>query len=286
MIDASAKPRDDSRSFWRWGFAALAIMTVLPIGIHTVMLDNLGIPYPASLPRAGWAIFPDHALLLFGLIGLDAYLRRDPSQSTARRGMFLFLAVGAINQALLRLPLMRNVVSTKWTIYPFIDNLPAVLWFAVAVMLVIGVGALTTTAVRRLGAAALIAVLLDRLVSPAIDAAFAGIIAANSHREGDQLYNVPYDWHVDLPSYLTYVEPAIGALATAMVLRRLRVSPLAIAGVVFALQGGPFVRVLLNIWYAPLKAGTAVLSEGQFTFEAIALSVLAATFATLMIKTK
>ena len=282
MFDATAKRKARQR-FWLWVLTALPIMTVVPIGIHTVMLDDLGIPYPSSLPRNGWVIFPDHALLLFGLIWLDTILRRDSSWNIARRGGTLFLAVGSINQALLRLPVMRNVVATKWTVYPFVDNLPAVLWFIVAVLLVMGVNNLKTNPIRKIGAAALIAILLDRLVAPATDAAFAGIIAANSHREGDQLYNVPYDWHVDLPSYLTYAEPAIGALATAIILRKLRVSSLATAGILFALQGGPFVRVLLNIWYALIPARTAMLSEGQFTLEAIALCLLAATFANLSV---
>lgn len=260
---------------------ALAVMTILPIGIHTLMLDQLGIPYPAALPRTGWVTYPDHVLQMVGLVGLQAYLRCH-GMSAVRKGAFLFLVTGAINQALFRLPVMRNVVSTKWTIYPFVDNLPVVLWFAAATALVIIVGPLTTTVLRKLGAAAVIAVILDRIVAPKVAAKFASVIAANGRREGNQLYNIPYDWHVNVPSYLTYAEPALAALATALVLRRLRAGPGAIGGLLFALQAGPLFRVVLNIWYAPLNPPMAMLSEGQFTLEAVTLAALAAAAAVVL----
>jgi hypothetical protein len=236
-------PRENRhRLFWPLLLAGLTLATLVPIGIHTVILDNVGIPYPEAFPRIGWAVVPDHALLVFGVICLDATLRRDRSSASIGRFSLIFLSVAAINQALFRLPIMRNVVSTKWTIYPFIDNLPEVLRFMAITLVVVATSRLVQTTPAKILSANLIAAAIDLFVSPSLHRAFAGIIAADSKREGDQLYNVPYDWHVDLPSYLTYAEPAAAALMTPIVLKRCGVSTVAIAAVIFALQGGPFLR--------------------------------------------
>ena len=125
-LRATTSPSPDqsrSRSFWLPMSLGLLAATLIPIGIHTLLLDELGVPYPAALPHAGLAVVPDHVLLMGGVVVLDAIMRRIGTTVTGRLA-FLFLSVAGINQALFRLPVMRNVVSTKWTIYPFIDNLP------------------------------------------------------------------------------------------------------------------------------------------------------------------
>lgn len=276
-------PQDRSRLFWPLLAVGLTAATLLPIGIHTVLLDDLSVPYPSALPHLGWAILPDHALLVLGMIYLNRAIQWADGSRALERAAFIFAAAAALNQALLRIPIMRNVVSTKWTIYPFIDNMPVVLWFAAATGMVMLVSRLTIATLRTVSFAVALAVVLDRCVAPATNAAFGGVIAANARLEGEQLYDVPYDWHVDVPSYLTSVEPAIGAFAIAMVLRRLRWSPAAIATVIFALQGGPLVGVVLNIWYTPLSPPVAMLSEGQFTLEALALAALASGLVALLI---
>ncbi len=276
-------PGNRTRFFWPLLAAGLTAATLLPIGIHTVLLDDLGVPYPSALPHSGWTILPDHGLLVLGMIYLNRAVHSADGSRVTGPAAFIFLVVAALNQALLRLPIMRNAVSTKWTIYPFIDNLPAVLWFAAATVMVMLATRLTTTTWRRLTVAAALAVVLDLCVAPALDSAFTRIIAANTAREGQQLYNVPYDWHVDVPSYLTFLEPALGAVLIAMVLRQLRVGPAATATVLFALQGGPLARVVLNIWYAPLSPPVAMLSEGQFTLQALALAALASSLAVLLV---
>lgn len=251
----------------------LLAATLIPIGIHTLLLDELGVPYPAALPHTGLAIVPDHVLLMGAIVVLDIIMRRW-GVTIVRRLAFLFLTVAAINQALFRLPVMRNVVSTKWTIYPFIDNLPDLLRIVAMVLPAMVINRVARRYGTKLILATITTMAVDLALMPLIHAAFAGIIATNAKLEGDQLYNIPYDWHVDVPSYLTSIEPAVGALIVALLLHRAKVGTWVSVGVIFALQAGPLFRVALNPFYAPSSVPVAFLSEAQFTFQALALALI------------
>jgi hypothetical protein len=271
--NSSSSDRRNGRSFWLRISIGLLAASLIPIGIHTVLLDDLGVPYPAALPHTGLAIVPDHVLLMGGIIVLDAVMRRG-GVTWAGRLAFLFLTVAAINQVLFRMPVMRNIVSTKWTIYPFVDNLPDVSRVGAMVLAAMAMNYIA----QRFGTKAVFATIatlaVDMAVMPLIRAEFAGVIANNATREGEQLYNIPYDWHVNVPSYLTSIEPAAGALIVALTLHRAKIHPWMSACVIFALQAGPLFRLALNPFYAPSGIALAVLSEAQFTFEAIALSLI------------
>lgn len=65
-IDSSPSDRRHGRSFWLRMSIGLLAATLIPIGIHTLLLDNLGVPYPAALPHTGLVIVPDHILLMGG----------------------------------------------------------------------------------------------------------------------------------------------------------------------------------------------------------------------------
>ena len=261
------------RSFWLSMSLGLLAATLIPIGIHTLILDELGVPYPAALPHTGLPIVPDHVLLMGGVVVLDTIMRRRGVKIAGRLAI-LFLTVAAINQALFRLPVMRNVVSTKWTIYPFIDNLPDLMRIGAMVLAAMVINHVARRDGTKFVLATITTTAVDLALMPLIHAAFAGIIASNVKREGDQLYNIPYDWHVDVPSYLTSVEPAAGALIVALMLHLAKVGPLVSVGTIFALQAGPLFRVALNPLYAPSSMAIAVISEAQFTFEAIALALI------------
>ncbi|MGI4795488.1 MAG: hypothetical protein ACRYG8_15720 [Janthinobacterium lividum] len=277
--------KDRVSLFWVKLFVALLAATVLPIGIHTVMLDVMGIPYPSAFPKNGWASFPDHVLIVLGVLYLDAVLWRDPRPlSATRRIFFLFLTLAAINQALFRLPVMLNAVSTRWTIYPFLDNLPEVLRYAVITTLVVAVGRMASTVMRKIAAATLIALATYKVVAPWLSTVFASMVAVDQQREGDQLYNVPYDWHVNLPSYVIYLEPALAALSVALLLGQRRLSSIAITAIIFSIQGGPFFGTFLNSLYASSGPGLALLSKGQFTLEALALALLTSATSVMLIR--
>jgi hypothetical protein len=271
-MDSPPSDRRNGRSFWLRMSIGLLAATLIPIGIHTLLLDNLGVPYPAALPHTGLVIVPDHVLLMGGIIVLGAVMRRH-CVTWAGRLAFLFLTVAAINQVLFRVPILRNVVATKWTIYPFIDNLPDVSRVGAMVLAAMAINYVAQRFVTKAVLATIATLAVDLAVMPLIRAAFAGVIANNATREGEQLYDIPYDWHVNVPSYLTFIEPAAGALIVAFALHRANVRPWVSVCVIFALQAGPMFRLALNPFYAPSGIALAVLSEAQFTFEAVALSL-------------
>ncbi|WP_406586462.1 hypothetical protein [Asaia lannensis] len=265
---------------WNWLILGVVTATFLPIGIHTIMLDNLNIPYPAAFPREGWASLPDRALRVFSMLVLCGTIRANARLSTSMRFLIISLAVAALNEALLRLPIMRNVVSTHWTIYPFVDNLPEVIRYAALAIVVMAITPYAVSVAARAASALVIAICVDFILAPYLGKIFAPLIAANASREGDQLYTVPYDWHVDLPSYLTFAEPAIAALLLAWLLAKERRGMILITLVLFGMRAGPLFGVALNVFYAPSNAVLAVLSKGQFALESAALALIAAAVMT------
>lgn len=125
------------------------------------------------------------------------------------------------------------------------------------------------------------------LLSPALKTAFAGFVQWTSSREGYTFYNPPYDWHVEVPAYMTFAEPVLAAFAVAALvagcLPRERLRAIAVlAMLIFALRG-QFFSTFINIRYAGTDAVTAMLSFGQFTLESLVLAVLVA--ATWMLAT-
>ena len=56
--------------FWPLLVVGTMVTTMLPIGIHTVMLDDMGVLYPEALPRSGWVVVPYKALVVVGIIDM------------------------------------------------------------------------------------------------------------------------------------------------------------------------------------------------------------------------
>ena len=111
-----------------------------------------------------------------------------------------------------------------------------------------------------------------------IDMLFVGVTTMTNKLEGDTKYFVPYDWHVNLPSYLTYSEAVLGACGVAAIVARQPGSRghkvIVSALTIFTIGGGPVFKPFINIYLSGEEPVIAVLSYAQFTFETLALALM------------
>jgi hypothetical protein len=267
-----------------WPILAVgAIVTmVLPLSVHAVMLQGLHVPYPYNFPHTGWARLPDAILSALGAIYLSAHLRQSTRKhSIGFRCALLFLLLASIHEDLFRGPFMEFINRSNFTLYPFIDNIPKLIpWAVVALGVELWISHERSLRANLI-AAALLAIVVAPLVKPFANYAFAGVMHFTEAREGQQRYGLPYDWHILLPAYLTFFEPVLAALVIARAIRNdLPPESLTRFGITAALilaLKGPVFAPLINIHYANTSPLTSVLSYAQFTFETMALGILTAT---------
>ncbi len=254
---------------------------IVSLSVHAVMLQGFHVPYPYNFPHSGWVRLPDGILSAFGAVYLSAHLPQSIRKRTfALRCVIVFLLLATIHEDFFRGPFMEFINLSNFTLYPFLDNVPNLLPLAV---IAIGVESWTRkehSTMANLAAAALLAAIAGLLVKPFADHAFTGVIRFTESQEGHQRYGLPYDWHILLPAYLTFLEPVIAALVIGSAVRnQLPQKPLTRFGITAALilaLKGPVFAPFINIHYANTGPMTAVLSYAQFTFETMALGVLAA----------
>jgi hypothetical protein len=266
---------------WRNLTAGAMVTLVVSLSVHAVMLQGLHVAYPYSFPKAGLARLPDGILSVLGAFYFSAHLPRDiRDRSDGVRCALLFLLLATIHESLFRGAFMEFINLSNFTLYPFLDNVPKLIPYAI-----IAIGVESWTRRKRslfahLVAAVLLAAIAILVIRPFANYVFAGVIHFTEAREGNQRYGLPYDWHILLPAYLTFLEPVVAALVIGHTIRpKLPPKPITrffiTAALILALKG-PVFAPLLNIFYANTSAFAAVLSYAQFTFETMALGFLTA----------
>jgi len=269
------------RVSWPILIAGAIVALVLSLSVHAVMIQGLHVPYPSNFPYTGWPRLPDGILSVLAAIYLSAHLPERHRKSSLRlRCTVMFLFLATIHEDLFRGPFMEFINLSNLTLYPFVDNIPKLIPLAV---IAIGVESWTrrgTGVTANVIAAVVIAGGVSLVVQPLANYAFAGVIEFTGAREGHQRYGLPYDWHILLPAYLTFIEPVIAALVIGLAVRnKLPPAPLTRFGITAALilaLKGPVFAPLLNVHYANTNAITAILSYAQFTFETMTLGILTA----------
>ena len=277
-----------------WPILAVgAIVTmVLSLSVDAVMLQGLHVPYPYNFPHTGWARLPDGILSALGAIYLSTHLRQNTGKhSIGFRCLLLFLLLASIHEDLFRGPFMEFINLSNFTLYPFIDNIPKLIpWAVVALGVELWISHERSLRADLI-AAVLLAIVVGLLVKPFAYYAFEGVTHFTGVREGQQRYGLPYDWHILLPAYGTFFEPVLAALVIARAIRDdLPPESLTRFGITAALilaLKRPVFAPLINIHYAKAAPLRSVLSYAQFTFETMALGILTATtlhFASLAVK--
>ena len=255
---------------------------VLSLSVHAVMLQGLRVPYPYNFPHAGWARLPDAILSALGAIYLSAHLRQSTRKhSIGFRCALLFLLLASIHEDLFRGPFMEFINLSNFTLYPFVDNIPKLIpWAVVALGVELWISHERSFRANLI-CAVLLAIVVTFLAKPFANYAFADVMHFTEAREGQQRYGLPYDWHILLPAYLTFFEPVLAALVIGRAVRDNlppgSLTRFGITGALILALKGPVFAPFINIHYANTAPGTAVLSYAQFTFETMTLAILTAT---------
>lgn len=266
----------------RWPVVAfgLVLTTVLALTVHAVMLQGLHVPYPFNYPRHGWPKYPDFfvftAVALYTVRLLDQRFQR---LSAGGKTLMFFLLLATLKESLFRAAFM-NIVNSNSVLYPVVQAMPKLITFAITAACIVLSARLTQTRWSRWAAAVAISLLVFFLCQPLINVVFDPLLGSLAWRSGPSLYDPPYDYHILIPAYLSFLEPVIASFfLAALVWKELPTGTAARIGVfTFLILGlkGPVFEPILNIHFAHTGPLTAFLSEAQFSFESITLGLLTA----------
>ena len=255
----------------------MMLTCVLALSVHVLMLQAFHVPYPVGYPTTGWPNFCNLALSAFALmyfydLSSDVFLRF----SLSTRCLLLSVLVAMLREALIRHPVMDGFATTAWR-YSFVDNLPRLLMVLLLCSLVV---LLTPKLVRprqRVLAALLVATIVEFLCRPVIAKVFEHILASIAYLNHGEVYKVPYGWQIEVPAYITYMEPVVACfLMAALVWDRLAKGVLARTlqfALLMMMINGSLLRPFVYVLYATFRPGVALLSMGQFSLEALALAL-------------
>ena len=112
-------------------------------------------------------------------------------------------------------------------IYPLITVLPKLLVLGISACLIVLVSNRTAGYWKKWSAALVISAFVFFLCKPVLDSVFNTILVSLSARSSPSLYDPPYDYHILIPAYLSFLEPVIATFfAAALAWNRLPTQPL------------------------------------------------------------
>ena len=261
----------------RWSILipGLAATTVAALGVHAAMVGPLHIPYPYNYPRAGWPVFPDvFVCTLAASYVLPLLDTRFQRLSIGYRCFMLFLLPATIKEALFRAAFM-NMMNSASILYPIVQALPKLTALAMTAALIVFSAAYARKGWTRWVWALVISVFVFFVWEPSINLALNRLLASIAWMSGPSLYDPPYDYHILIPAYLSFLEPVVASFFMAALVWKNLPSSTLLRTAAFALLV-VMLKPFLNIHFAHTGATVALLSEGQFTFESIVLGCLTA----------
>ncbi len=261
---------------WPRAVAGIVLSCMAGLSVHVIMLQVAHVPYPTGYPITGWPILCGVTLSAFALLWFcQLTADRLATLSFPTRVLLIALLASMLREAM-RVTILDGVVTTAWR-YSFVSDLPRFLVpFFLACLAVAAAPHLRGPAARLVGALS-IGVITTYVFVPVLSSLLGHILQTIRYLSHDEIYRVPYGWHVEVPAYITFLEPTIAAfLLAALVLDRLSsslsVSTLQFAFLVMAINTS-LVRPLLYLPFSPFPVSLALLSMSQFFFEWLVLSV-------------
>ena len=264
------------RISWPKALAGMVLTCLLSLSVHVMMLQIFKVPYPSGYPSNGWPAFVSLALSVLGVMWFDELILQDDHASRPIRKYLQILILVAMLRESLRLPIMDGFATTAWR-YSFVSDAPRVLMACLVCCAVAAMPRLSRWWVK-LFAALFVATVLQLIVQPFIHRSFAHVLASIAYLSHDEVYTVPYGWQIELPAYVTFMEPVIACFVmvslvwgqlTGSLLRRTSRFILLVMLVANAL-----LRPFIYVFYSQLSLGLSLLSMGQFFLETFALALL------------
>ena len=265
---------------WGWLICGIAITTVAAMGVHAFMSGPLHVPYPYSYPHKGWAVFPDVLVSTFAAVVVAPLLdNRFQKLSVNSRCILFFLLLSTIKESLFRAAFM-DIMNSHSIVYPVVQALPRLLSIAVTACLIVLSQSRSSGHLAKIITAVVISVFVFFVFGPVTDAVFAHVLNSISWMSSLSLYEPPYDYHILVPAYLSFLEPVFAAfflagLSWSGLPARSARRVLVFTVLILALKG-PMLKPLFAIRLVHAPVVMAFLSEGQFSVEAVTLGLLTA----------
>jgi hypothetical protein len=256
----------------------ILLTAVLSLSVHVLMLDVLGIPHPSTdgVPQLIVLInqaFSITATIIFYRLATPTF-ERFP---VVGRCLVLTAIYAMLNEALLRGFIMDVVISHDW-IYCFVQNLARPLEYLAVCSLIVVLAPRLKVGWAITGGGILIAAFSMFAINPPIDRGFRVLIDSLEYLDTGNIHNPPYGWQVNVPSYLTFLEPVIaGYVIAALVLKRFPAPSKRQIGLFVLLilsMKRSIVPTLLYSFYQPRPLPAAILSESQFALEVLVMALL------------
>ncbi len=280
-IPKFAKPLLDLDAV-RWPSLIFGMMAsaVLAMSVHVVMLDVLLVPHPELTSVPHLAIFANDALSIGATLWLCRLLQPELLRIPLLLRCLLVAAIYAmLGEALFRNFLMDGVVSNAWR-FSLIENLARPSEDFVACCLIVWLAPRLDRSGQIVAASLAIAAIAALLVNPLLSGAFDRLTASFEYLDTGNIYNPPYGWQVNVPSYLTFLEPVLASFAiVAAAWRRLGGSLLSrlvkFTLLLMAIKGS-IMPTLVFSFFQPWPLPQAIASESQFGLEVGVLAICTA----------
>lgn len=271
----------DTVASWPILLVGALVTAIVSLSVHVVMLQVFNVPYPSHFPHTGWPAYP---VLLFATLSA-IIIERLAADRLRHRSIWvrcgvLFLLIAMLREQLIRAPLMNVINSKPYSPYPLVEYMPPLILIGFVACLVVLASRRMQQQWQQWVGALVISAAVFFVVKPPVDLVFGRILHAIAYLDSNNRFNPPYDYHIEIPAYLTFAEPVLASFATGMLVwNRLSRQPLRrilqLAALIFLMKG-PVASPFINILYAGTDAVTAMLSEAQFSFESMSLGLLTA----------
>jgi hypothetical protein len=246
------------------------------------MLQVIGVQYPDN---SGIPLIPRLLNKWLSVLALFVfyYLAKEKlsKKSIAIQTIIVFCLYTMVKEVLIRANLMEGVVTTSW-IFPFIKAVPQLLGYLILAFALVVSNFFISKKWQLLGISILITCLLQFVLEPQLNSIFNPIISSYSYLAHDPIYELPYDWHVLVPAYLTFAEPVIAAFVIVYYiwekLDGKAWQKIILIGILICLIKGMLLPVFLFTPYLKLNFIAAIASEIQFTLEFLAVGILTSIF--------
>ena len=175
----------------------------------------------ARHPASGFAHVSRRAIFLNSALSVIAtflfYRLATPTFARwplALRCLLLTAIYAMLSESLFRRFLMDGVVSHAWR-YCFVENLAPPIGYLITCCLIVLLATRLRSTSAILLAGIAIAAAMFFLINPCIDRFSDELVASIEYLDTGNIYNPPYNWQVNVPSYLTFLEPVLASFAIA-----------------------------------------------------------------------
>lgn len=255
----------------------IIISLVLSLSVHIVMLQGMNVAFPDFTVITAPYKFLTRVVSVLGLMFFWELADKKVGGAIAKKWALLVIIDAMLTESLFRAPFMNGYCSNSIG-FMLINNIPKLLAIVVRCGLIVFTAPRLNNFFLKLVAATAIAAIFMFVASPLITAAWMPVTNSIAHlAPTNEWCKLPYGPEVLIPSYISFIEPVVACIIMAILIWD-QLSPkrwlkyLLFTLMILAIKN----QLLMPVFYAILGKDNLIInlvSEGQFTLEAIVLAI-------------